>query len=369
MNDSSDKPTTSDIPPRGEISPQAAREFDTAQMDLRGVLDPRDLRIDPAHLFIETTQQTRMAIAISDPHESDCPIVYVNQAFLDLTGYAREEVLGRNCRFLQGPATDRASVVKLRDGIAAGRYTVVDLLNYKKDGTPFWNAVHVGPIYDQQGALAYYYGSQWDITELMGERQNTAMQALVARELKHRTDNIFSVINAIVGLTARRENDVRAYAEKLSERLAALAAAHKVTLPEADGNEGAELGALVDAVMKPYRNRFPDRVTMEGPEVALESRMVTALGLALHELATNAIKYGALSVAAGRVSIRWQCQGRDLRLQWRELGGPSLEPSADVGKGTGTLLVDGMLASFGGKVTRSFAATGLGVTIALQLPA
>lgn len=278
MNDSSDRPGPPRIPPRGEISPQAAREFDTAQMDLRGVVDPRDLRIDAAHLFLETTQQTRMAIAISDPHEPDCPIVYVNQAFLDLTGYAREEVLGRNCRFLQGPATDRASVDRLKQGIDAQRYTVVDLLNYRKDGTPFWNAVHVGPIYDQQGELAYFYGSQWDITDLVGERQKAAMQALVARELKHRTDNIFAVINAIVGLTARRENDVQAYAEKLSERLAALSAAHRVTIPATEGKEGAELGALVDAVMKPYRNRFPDRVTTEGPEVELEPRVVTALG-------------------------------------------------------------------------------------------
>lgn len=365
MNDSSDRP----IPPRGEISPQAARELDTAQMDLRGVVDPRDLRIDPAHLFLETTQQTRMAIAISDPHEPDCPIVYVNQAFLDLTGYRREEVLGRNCRFLQGPATDRASVNRLSEGISAGRYTVVDLLNYRKDGTPFWNAVHVGPIYDQQGALAYYYGSQWDITDLVGERQKAATQALLARELKHRTDNIFSVINAIVGLTARRETDVGAYAAKLSERLSALAAAHRVTIPGIGGQEAAELGELVAAVMKPYRNRFEDRVLAEGPKVALEPRIVTALGLTLHELATNAIKYGALSLADGRVAISWESDGTALRLAWREEGGPVLDPAAEIGKGTGTLLIDGMLASFGGKVSRDFAAGGLVIVIELELPA
>ncbi len=363
MNDSIDRP----IPPRGELSPQAAREFDTAQMDLRGVVDPRDLRVDPAHLFIETTQQTRMAIAISDPHQPDCPIVYVNQAFLDLTGYAREDVLGRNCRFLQGPATDRDAVDRLADGIAARRYTVVDLLNYRKDGSLFWNAVHVGPVYDERGELAYFYGSQWDITDLMGERQKAATQALIARELRHRTDNLFSVVNAIVGLTARNETDVRAYADKLSERIGALAAAHQVSFPGARDGQPAELGELVEAVMKPYRNRFEDRIGAHGPDLELAQRTVTALGLALHELATNAIKYGSLSIADGRVAIDWRREGAMLHIAWSEQGGPALDPAAGVSQGTGTMLVDGMLASLGGSACRTFAPGGLSVSIEVPL--
>lgn len=365
MNDSSDRP----IPPRGELSPQAAREFDTAQMDLRGVVDPRDLRVDPAHLFIETTQQTRMAIAISDPQQPDCPIVYVNQAFLDLTGYRREDVLGRNCRLLQGPATDRADVARLAEGIAAQRYTVVDLLNYRKDGTPFWNAVHVGPVYDERGELAYFYGSQWDITDLMGERQKAATQALIARELRHRTDNLFSVVNAIVGLTARHETDVRAYADKLSDRIGALAAAHQISFPSVRNGQPAELGELVNAVMKPYRNRFEDRINAQGPELELEQHIVTALGLTLHELATNAVKYGALGVATGKIVIDWRREGAMLHIGWNEQGGPALDPATEIGRGTGTMLVDGMLASLGGSADRTFAPGGLKVAVAVPLAA
>ncbi|WP_435418094.1 PAS domain-containing protein [Parerythrobacter aurantius] len=363
MNDDSDRP----IPPRGEISPQAAREFDTAQLDLRGVVDPRDLRVDPAQLFLETTQQTRMAIAISDPHGPDSPIVYVNQAFIDLTGYRRDEVLGRNCRFLQGPATDRDAVARLRTGIEERRYTVVDLLNYRKDGTPFWNAVHVGPIFGADGKLEYFYGSQWDITDLVGERDKSAMQALLARELRHRTDNIFSVVGAIINLTSRRENDVGIFVEKLSERLAALAAAHRTTIAADESKEdSADLATLANAVLAPYRNRFEERVQVDGPPVELQPRQVNAVGLALHEFATNAIKYGALSVAQGRVRVSWTNADNRLHITWQESGGPPVESDTPPARGTGTMLVDGMLAGCGGKVSRDYAIGGLNLVIAFE---
>ena len=103
-----------------------------------------ELRVGTHQLFLQTTEQTRMALCISDPHQGDCPIVYANRAFLDLTGYKREELIGNNCRLLQGKATSDGAIAKLRAAVEAAEYTVVDILNYRKDGTAFWNAVHVG---------------------------------------------------------------------------------------------------------------------------------------------------------------------------------------------------------------------------------
>ena len=131
-----------------------------------------DLRIGSAQLFLETTEQTRMALALSDPHQPDCPIVYCNKAFTDLTGYSMDEIIGQNCRFLQGRGTRPSAVAKLRKAIETENYTVVDILNYRKDGTAFWNAVHVGPIYDREGNLAYFFGSQWDIYRAAGGAGN-----------------------------------------------------------------------------------------------------------------------------------------------------------------------------------------------------
>ncbi|ABC62688.1 sensory box histidine kinase [Erythrobacter litoralis HTCC2594] len=356
------------MPLKGEISAQAGREFDTSRLDLRAIIDPRDLRVDPTRLFLETTQQTRLAICISDPHQPDCPVVYVNQAFLDLTGYAREEIVGRNCRFLQGADTDPEQVRKLREGIAAERYTVVDLLNYRKDGIPFWNAVHVGPIYGEDGTLQYFYGSQWDITDIVAERRKAETQRRIAAELRHRTGNIFAVLNAIIGLTSRRERDVSEFADKLSERVSALASAHRMTIMDEPDQEAVAIDDLVTGVMKPYRNRFAERVTTSGPKIELGPRSVTALGLALHELATNAVKYGALSVDAGRVEISWSREDGDVTLVWQEQGGPTVsQEQSEPVKGNGTMLIDGMIASLTGSIERDFAAAGLQAKITLPV--
>lgn len=125
-----------------------------------------------------------IAAVISDPRRTDNPIVDCNQAFIDLTGYSRNEVLGRNCRFLAGPGTEDALTSALRNGIAARRPVMVEILNYKKDGTPFRNAVMVAPIFDAKGELEYFLGSQVEIRDSSipqdSSRQKNAL-ALIAR--------------------------------------------------------------------------------------------------------------------------------------------------------------------------------------------
>jgi len=94
-----------------------------------------------------------MPMILTDPRQEDNPIVFANKAFLDLTGYEETEVLGRNCRFLQGPQTDRTTVVEMRESVAAREAISAEILNYKRDGSPFWNAVFIGPVYDVDGEL------------------------------------------------------------------------------------------------------------------------------------------------------------------------------------------------------------------------
>lgn len=115
--------------------------------------------------------QTRMAMSISDPHREDSPLVAVNKAFLSLTGYDEDEVLGHNCRFLQGPGTDREEIRRLAEAITQRRSIYVEILNYRRDGRPFWNALYVGPVFDEAGALTYFFGSQWDISEKIEARE------------------------------------------------------------------------------------------------------------------------------------------------------------------------------------------------------
>lgn len=113
-------------------------------------------------------------ITIADARVPDLPIIYCNRAFENLTGYSREEVLGRNCRFLQGPDTDRAALQLLRNSLRAGTEVKVILKNYRKDGTPFWNELTVSPVRDDSGELTHFIGVQNDITQRV--KAETALQ-------------------------------------------------------------------------------------------------------------------------------------------------------------------------------------------------
>lgn len=344
----------------------------TREEGMIGSID--DLRVSPSQLFFQSTEQTRMAQCISDPRQDDCPIVYANQAFLDLTGYDREEVIGHNCRFLQGPDTSEDSVSKLRDAIETEEYRVVDILNYRKDGTPFWNAVHVGPIYDENDELAYFFGSQWDVTELLRSRETIIKNEQVTKELRHRTDNLFGVLNAIVRLSARSATDVSDLSEIIQKRIEALAGAHRVSLSdEGLHQDKTSLPVLAEAVMRPYRDSHSDRIELSGDLVELPREYVTPFGLTMHELATNAVKYGALSAHDGKVSVEWQVAAdRMLELHWVEqMGETSSEPSSNAdggGSGSGTRLIEGVIRGLGGNVDTQFNPQGLRTTIRVPAP-
>jgi len=125
-------------------------------------IDRTELSSDP---FAAAMRATRMPMIITDPHQPDNPIVFVNNAFITLTGYAREDVIDRNCRFLQGPETDDDSVAKIREAIVHRVPVEVEIANHKKSGEAFWNRLLVSPVFDDQGDLIYFFASQFDITQ------------------------------------------------------------------------------------------------------------------------------------------------------------------------------------------------------------
>jgi len=193
---------------------------------------------DRGNVFFAAVEMTRMPMVVTDPRQPDNPIVFVNGAFLDLTHYKEEQILGRNCRFLQGPQTDPRTVDEVRKALAEQRAVAVDILNYKADGTTFWNALFIGPVFDASGKLLYYFASQMDITErrmsLDASLQAQKMEAIgqLTAGMAHDFNNLLQVINGNleVGLVsldnpaAAREALVRAQraamrAGKLTQQL------------------------------------------------------------------------------------------------------------------------------------------------------
>ncbi|MBK4735865.1 histidine kinase famiy protein [Noviherbaspirillum pedocola] len=155
---------------------------------------------DRSNVFFAAVEMTRMPMLVTDPNQRDNPIVFVNRAFLDLTGYSEDQVLGRNCRFLQGEETDRGTVSELRNAIRENRAVAVDILNYKADGTPFWNALFIGPIFDQEGQILYFFASQLDITRRRLSEQSylqaQKMEAIgqLTAGLAHDFNNLLQIV-------------------------------------------------------------------------------------------------------------------------------------------------------------------------------
>ena len=126
--------------------------------------------MEPDFRLMSALSGSQQNFAISDPTLPDNPIVYVSQGFLDLTGYTLDQVLGRNCRFLQGPGTDQSAVDVIRKGIKEGIDTSVCLLNYKADGTPFWNQFFVAALRDAANNVVNYVGVQCEVSKAVVEK-------------------------------------------------------------------------------------------------------------------------------------------------------------------------------------------------------
>ena len=140
--------------------------------------------------FAEAVRATRMPMVITNPRLPDNPIVFANDSFCALTGYAREEIVGRNCRLLQGPDTDPAEVARIGEAVRLGQAIQVDLRNYRKDGEAFWNRLLMAPVRDASGQICFFFASQLDVT-MERERLNSLRgeNASLLRELADRLRN------------------------------------------------------------------------------------------------------------------------------------------------------------------------------------
>ncbi len=152
-------------------------------------------------IFFSAVETTRMPMIITDPHQPDNPIIFANRAFVEMTGYEREELIGRNCRFLQGPETDPDAIADIRQAIAETREAATEVLNYRKDGSTFWNALFVSPVFDDDGALVYFFGSQLDVSRRRDAedslRQAQKMEALgqLTGGIAHDFNNLLQVMS------------------------------------------------------------------------------------------------------------------------------------------------------------------------------
>jgi len=211
-------------------------------------------------------------------------------------------------------------ITDFRRGDSRGYQTEFRVM--RPDGAVRWCFGTAAPTVDENGEVVRVSGVTIDITDRKEAEQR---QDLLAREVDHRARNALAVVQSIVRLT--RAHKVDDYVAAVEGRIKALARAHAL-LSESRWH-GADIGALVEEELAPYRAGGGEQITISGPNISLLPHMAQGLALALHELATNAAKHGALSSRAGKVSLSWQQQPEALVLQWSEAGGrPVVPPSA-----------------------------------------
>jgi PAS domain S-box-containing protein len=314
-----------------------------------------DMLPDRRELALVAVERTRMPMVISDPRKPDNPIVLANHAFLDLTGYSAEEVLGRNCRFLQGPDTAEADIDKIRRELAAGaQHVEVEILNYRKDGSTFWNQLAISAVHDDAGDLLYHFASQKDVTSRREVERLEKSERLLLMEVDHRALNALAMVRSIVKLS--RADSIETFSQSIKGRVDALARAHR--LLALSGWSSASLSELVAG------ETAGSRVAHSGADLRLAPRLVQPLCLVLHELVANACEHGGLSRQGGQAAVRWEAGSAGLALHWTESGVALLVEPAQLGLGLN--MVKGMVEQqLGGQLALDWSGDGLRASVAV----
>lgn len=251
--------------------------------------------------------------------EADGGIYWFNNHWYDYMGRPAGDFLGRDWKEILDPAEGGRAGEEWARSFEAGSAFEMELPLCGKDGQyrPF--LTRVIPLRDANGIIYRWIGTHIDISE---QRRREEHIRFIIDELSHRTKNLLAVVMAVANQTARHACDVTQYQARFAERLTALAHCHDLLVR--DNWHGASFRDLVSAQLKPFQTR-EGCIDAAGPPVILKPDAVQNLGLAFHELATNASKHGALSDPEGHVSIQWQFEAPDrVRVSWRESGGPAV---------------------------------------------
>jgi PAS domain S-box-containing protein len=318
--------------------------------------------------FVVAAETTRMAMVFTDATKSDNPIIFANDSFLSLTGYNREEVLGKSFNFLMAHGADAEALTRIKAEFEGSPGCGAEVLYRRKDGGEFWAALFISPVRDEGGDIVQYFASFVDLSQ---HKEDEAQLKMLIDELNHRVKNTLSTVQSIVWQTLRTPSDPRTMRESIESRLFALSRSHDLLTREKW--ESAGLPDIVHDALEPFgvSGGRADRIAIMGENIRFPPKSALALGIAFNELATNAVKYGALSNAAGSILIEWTMEttptGQRLLLNWKEKDGPPVTPPAHKGFGS-RVIESGLAHELEGTIHLDYRPDGFVCTMDIPLP-
>lgn len=262
----------------------------------------------PDSLALQILARSPFALVLADPNLPDSPVVYVNDAFERMTGYARSATIGRNCRFLQGERTDPRAVARLRDALEARREITIDILNYRADGRPFWNRLMIAPLLDPDGALQYFLGIQkpLGIDDADAAPGNEGPD-LALREIQHRVKNHLSMIVSMIRLQSRGL-DATEHFETLARRVESLQFLYdELSSRGGENRDAVALGAYLSRVAGAVAHldgRSGVRVNVDVEAFTVPMETAVRIGLIVSEALTNALQHAFVGRDEGLLVTR-----------------------------------------------------------------
>ncbi|NRA29875.1 MAG: PAS domain-containing protein [Parvularculaceae bacterium] len=310
-----------------------------------------------------------IAFVITNPNIDDNPIVYVNRAFERLTGYTAAAAVGRNCRFLQGPDTDRVAVKNLREAIEQGHSHRTELLNYKADGTTFRNELFIEPITDEDGNVVAILGLQRDADSQDGAKQRIEEQL---REIQHRVKNHLQMVVSMIRLQSQRADEGAATVDyaNLAYRVETLQLLYQEMVKSSD-ETSVPMGAYISRIATTIghlegRENIRLNINTESFYVSVET--AARVGLLASEIITNAYQHAFEGREAGlvQVSLR-QLSGGVMRLEVMDDGiGIPDHIQWPRGNSMGAAIVTSLIDGIDGKI--NLARGVAGTTISVDVP-
>lgn len=289
---------------------------------------------------------------------------YFNQRWYDFTGVPQGSTDGEGWNGMFHPDDQERAWETWRHSLRTGEPYEIEYRLRHHSGEYRWTLGQALPMRGSDGQIVRWIGT---CTDINAAKRQTEQIEVLSRELSHRIKNIFAVIGSLISMSARQAPEHKAFAAGIRQRIGALGRAHEFVRPHSEESRKPGIAttfqALVAEILSPYPAHDEGRIEIGGEDETVDDRSATPLALLIHELATNATKYGSLSNERGRVHIATQVDGTDFVLEWVEIDGPPVA-GAPARTGFGTDLTEiSIRDQLGGDLKREWAPEGLRVIV------